>query len=515
MGDQVVSAAFFSRSTEGEVGSFYYPLGMIVFTLSDPAKAVLDQIRNNQPIRVEDYSHDALLHIAYEVTSLFHEVRHYFDAFGTLAGCSLFSGRLSVLKKFAQIGQTLNQVGFPWSLPLADWAKSPDCPQPIRDFIRNATGFEIAAELYVSPFSPVEVNGHIDSLSTELPYEGGGTADAFPLRFLRIGNDGGESLRSVLLPIGLEALMEGNAHAVCRELTGYYFPPDIALELALPQRTTVMVEPGDDREQAVARASMPYMVTDLLISRYFARNGIPHFPIDLILALTDHVLVRGSIRAADVSPGVTALHVDRLGSHLVALLEHCDPETLASGVLPESSGMELAYDGMLASFEQNGDWDTIDDDRSPLSSLAIWEAYVAKRCIVPLLRQRKISSNEAFRSVSGFIVALNEVGMPPVRVANGKLLFDSMPPRVQSAWWQQLMLGEILRQLVSGDAVVFCPRAHGTLPGINTENLAIDGDCQRHLLLGSGTFRKAQAAFQPDCLFESALKACGIQRSHN
>jgi len=84
MDDQTVTAVF-SRATEGEVGSFYYPLGMIAFTLSDPAKVALEQIRNNRPIRAQDYAHDELVRIAYEVTSLFHEMRHYFDAFGTVA----------------------------------------------------------------------------------------------------------------------------------------------------------------------------------------------------------------------------------------------------------------------------------------------------------------------------------------------------------------------------------------------------------------------------------------------
>jgi hypothetical protein len=511
MESHIMTEAYFSRSTEGEVGSFYYQLAMIAFTLSDPAEVVLNQIKAGKPIGSEEFSEDDLLRIAYELMGVFHEMRHYFDAFGTIAGISLFSSRLSVLKEFVRISQALRQLGKSWVLPLADWAKSPNCVQPVRDFISNAKGFSVAAEIFVAPFSPVEVDGHMSDLLIELQYERGGTTVAFPRRFKRIESDGVEKLRSVLMPVGLEALMEGNAHAICRDFSATHFPPEISSMLAEMQPKTVIIEAGGDGEQVVAQSAMPYMVTDLLISRYFSENGMPHFRRDLVLALTDHVLMRGVIRPLDIQQGATAIHVDSLGAHLVNLLVGENPKELADGRLPEQPEVEQAFDGILAAFERSGDWETIEDDESPLSSLAIWETYVAKHCIVPLLRLRKSTSNKAFRSVGGFMEALDEIGMPPVRVVNDSLLFE-LPPRVQAAWWHQLMLEEILRQLVADNDMVLCPRAHSTLPGIHTANLAFDSECERNVQLGCGTFRKSGSSLCPNCLFEGALKVCGLER---
>ncbi|MDM0109614.1 hypothetical protein QTH97_32160 [Variovorax sp. J22R24] len=509
-----MTAPFFSRATEEEVGSFYYPLGMVAFTLSEPAKAVVERIRSHQPIRVEDHGHEELLRIAYEVTSLFHEMRHYFDMFGTTAGISLFLGRLSLLRKFVQIGQTLNAARMPWTLPLGNWAASGVCPEPIRHFIRHARTFEAAEELYVAPFAPLEVEGHTQGLTVDMAYEGGDTVVAFPLRIARVRADGEARLRSVLHPIGLEALLEGNAHAVCREMSSHCFPPEIARELTLPHRMTISHgdTEGTDTEQAVAQSVTSYMVTDLLISKHFANHGILQFPRDLILSLTDRVLTTGVIQTVHLQHGATGIQFDRLGNDLVDLLVASDLKALAAAAQSTQPEVDHAYDGLLASLERRPDWDGVKDDDSLLSSLAIWEAYVAKHCVVPLLQLRQATSNRAFRGVSDFLNALNVIGSPPVRVANGKLLIDSLPARVQSAWWHHLVLGEVLRQLVRGNTPVFCPRAHSLFPGIDSANLSFEGECRRHMPRGCGTFREAPVAFQPNCLFENVLNECGLKR---
>jgi hypothetical protein len=92
------------------------------------------------------------------------------------------------------------------------------------------------------------------------------------------------------------------------------------------------------------------------------------------------------------------------------------------------------------------------------------------------------------------------------------LILSTMPDRVQQAWWHQMMLGEIVRQLVRGHPRVFCPRAYGTVPGIGTDNLASEGDCERHRRLGCGSFRAGEVVTTPKCLFESALRVCALRR---
>lgn len=262
----------------------------------------------------------------------------------------------------------------------------------------------------------------------------------------------------------------------------------------------------------MAGKALPYMTTDLLCSRHFKSHGIAHFPRDLLLAFTDHVLVANGIRRIDVGPGASAVLADKLGNGLVALLEDQDPHSLVAGKLPDQSPIERAYDGLLASLEQTGDWDTVEDDNSTLASLAIWEAYVVKHCIVPLLRLRRRSAHRAFRTVDGFIAGLGEIGSAPVRVSNGKPLFE-LPQRVQVAWWHHLMLGEIVRQLFTSEVErVFCPRRYSTVPGLEAVNLAFTGECRRHIPAGCGTFRKGQTGSPPHCLFEDALRVLALGR---
>lgn len=74
------------------------------------------------------------------------------------------------------------------------------------------------------------------------------------------------------------------------------------------------------------------------------------------------------------------------------------------------------------------------------------------------------------------------------------------------------MLGDTMRQLIHGDGQVFCPRAHRTIPGVESSNFAFEGASGRHLRLGCGAYRRRQSGVFPRCLFEDTLRACGLQR---
>ncbi|HEX3129773.1 MAG TPA: hypothetical protein VH394_20730, partial [Thermoanaerobaculia bacterium] len=454
-----MSHTFSARAGSTQFGSFHYALGLIEFTLSEPAQEFMQAIiRRTEPPPAEGDP----VQMAYEVTSLFHEMRHFFDTFGTMAGLSLFSGRLQRLKEFVSISEALREAGSHWRLPLAEWAAEEDCPQMVRDFVRRARGFHTGADLYIAPFTPLEIDGHRDDLMIELEYEQGGTADAFPLRVGRIGADGKPRPRTVLFPLGLETLLEGNAHALSRTLVERYFPASVAEELQQRTATIAALDDQGKGEQRAAQTSAPYMVCDLLITRYMRLHGVETFPRNLVLAAIDKALATSSIRSEEIAPGATALVADRLGSRLVDVLEAEDPATLAVGAMSEDARMTRIYQGLLAAFEAGGDWQSVKDDLSPASSIAIWEAYMAKTFIVPLLRKRLATGSRAFRTYSGFLELLQEVGLPPARVGNGALMLAIMPGRVQQAWWHQLMLGEIAWQLVRGGSSVFCPRAHAT-----------------------------------------------------
>jgi hypothetical protein len=503
-------APIFSRTEDTQFGSFHYPLGLIEFDFSAKAREGFERIRRGERFTAADGNDDKLTQIAYEMMSLFHEMRHFVDMFGTTAGCALFGGYVARLKEFAEISGIMREAGMRWKFPLAKWSGENDCPAAVRKFIRQARAFSVGVDLFISPFNPVEIDGHRDDLLVELDYERGGKADAFPLRIGVIRGDE-ETLRTILFPIGLEALTEATAHALSRSLVGNYFPPSVAQRLE-NRSATFDISEDQAAEQIAAQTATPYMAVDLMITRFLQRHSIFEFPRDLVFAVVDRVLSTAKIGLIEVQPGSIAFHFDRVGSMLLDLLESEDPELLKAGTISDKSLLTNAYKSLVDGLESGGDWESVEDDRSPLSSVMIWESYVAKNFMLPLLRERVATNGSVFDKQNEFLGLINRIGLPPVRVTNGKLLFGDMPERVQQAWVHQLMLGQILDQLVK-EAPIFCPRAFSTLPGIGTVNLAFESDCDGHIQMGCGTFRPGQmAATTPNCLFEGALRVSALER---
>ena len=506
-----MKAPLFSRTDDSQFGSFHYPLGLIEYKLSARAQEGFERIRRGERFTAADGDEDALTQLAYEMMSLYHEMRHFVDMFGTVAGCALFGGYIARLKDFAEISGIMREAGMRWKLPLVKWSGESDCPAVVRKFIREAKTFNVGADLFISPFEPVEVDGHREAILIELEYAGGGRTDAFPLR-IGVIKGGVETLRSILFPMGLEALTEATAHALSRNLVSDYFPASISQRL---ENQSVALDVAEDQltnDQLFAQTATPYMAVDLMISRFFQRKGISGFQRDLIFALVDRVLTTAKIGHVEVQPGTTGFHYDRVGNMLLALLESGDPNLLKAGKIADRPDLLNAYKGLLANLESGGDWETVEDDGSPLSSVRIWEAYVAKKLMLPLLRERVATDGTVFTRHNEFLGLINRIGLPLVRVANGKLLFGDMPERVIQAWIHQLMLGQILHRLVSGKPI-FCPRAFSLLPGIDTVNLAFDGECDNHMVMGCGTFRPEQTdPTTPNCLFELSLRVSALER---
>jgi hypothetical protein len=510
MESEVVSAVFFSRASDKAIGSFHYTLGLVEFNISDEALELVSKLRTVERRGRDDQT---LVRLAYEAASYLHEMRHFVDTFGTLAGLSLFSARLDLLKDFSALCLALQQSNVRWLETPVTWARDPQGLKEVRDLVRRAQAFELGSEIYIAPFEPIEVEGHAEELHREFKNERGGTLDATPLRYLRVGADGVQLPRTVWYPLGLETLIEGNAHAISRTFVEHYFPEPIGamLERRILTQAAQDVQGGTD--QRAAQTATPYMAVDVLISRFLRRHGIERFPRDLVLTLIDRVLCTSSIAVKESQAGHTEMHVDRVGVKLVNLLESEPQENLGAGALEPTPEVTRLYKSLLAEFDRGGDWQSVEDDRLPLSSIAIWESYLAKTYIVPLLRERLSSDHRAFTTYDGFIELLAKIGLPPARAVNGRLILTGMPERVQQAWWHQLMLSNIMQQVMRSSDPAMCPRASGIVPGIATMNLAFQGDCSRHLLLGCGTYQRGQPAVRtPKCLFEDTLRVCGFER---
>jgi hypothetical protein len=123
----------FARPNEFQFGSFHYALGLTEFTLSPEAQKAITRISKGGRISAADGDDDTLLQLAHEVFSLFHEMRHFVDTFGTLAGWSMVNGHVEKLQRFASASEILRKDGMHWNAPLAEWSAEASVPLASED----------------------------------------------------------------------------------------------------------------------------------------------------------------------------------------------------------------------------------------------------------------------------------------------------------------------------------------------------------------------------------------------
>lgn len=499
-----MTGPLFSTSNAQEFGAFYHYIGLVQHSLNDDAVDAMRRSLAGDHSWRNDRAERDIIETAYRSTSLFHEMRHVVDAYGTMAGMSLFGGYMALLKDYCAELDILKQSGA--TLPLTRWVMEPNQPQERRDFVRRARAFTIGAKLFLGTYDPVAEPGHNEELLVS-GKAGNGPIDAFPLRIL-LQENGELTPMTVYSPVGFEVFMEGNAHALARSMVDRLFPEFVADDLLMAIHA---VEDDPDTDAGFKAHAPPYMIADLLISRFLRHRGVDQFPRDIVIALCDIAMSLSIFRLEEVGPGLTGARFESLGRALIETLEMQDVDRLAKGEVVEPTIVTDLYKQMLGSLEQGGDWDTVPDDNSPLASVMIWESYVAQHFTVPLLKARLESNHHAFRSVDGFFDLLSTIITGPVLVTDKGVSAD-MPKRVFQAWGHVTMLASLFQQLVDGRSMLRCPRRFNAVPGIDHINFSMEGHCSQWAALGCGTYEAGVFAASPTCLFENALQKHGFTR---
>lgn len=498
---------FLSRSADDSFGSFHYPLGLVEHSFSGEAAEIFKRGIEDRKALAQEYNEKELLDIAYAAVSMQHEYRHFYDQFGTIAGISLFSTYIECLKSFERAQQRIVAEKIEWQWPIAKWANSSECPSEVRAFVRAARAYSAGAAAFIGTFDPIQVDGHLDELFVEAKEPGGIPVDLATVRMVRRGNERDEPF-TVLYPFGLEVVLEANAHAISRTMVENSFPEAIARGFEQREREVAS-------DQSAASGVLPYMVLDLLISRRMRSRGAPNFNRNLVLGVADELLARAMIHFEHISDTDTALSITTPGSMLEQLLDQGSIEALTAGDVEVSEIVDEGYRTLLASLEQGGDWDTVEDDNSLSSMIRIWESYTAQHFAVPLLRRRLQTDHACFRTIDGFLDMFGEV-RPPVMVSDGRVSTGDMPQRVQQAWWNLLFVSQIISSVVD-QGPVRCPRAFKAIPGIASVNLVgghvtsqptAGRSCGAYASLGCGTFDGGSMLVKPDCPFTGTLQAC-------
>ncbi|MBT2246888.1 hypothetical protein JQK15_25665 [Sphingobium sp. BHU LFT2] len=514
MADMPLGPVTFSAVEGQEFGSFHYHLGLVHHSFGEEEAGLVRTLMNGEPARqaaLEPTPENVAA--AFRVASLFHETRHLIDGFGTLAGISLFGKAMELLRELCHWASVFGAAGVGWQLPLRDWVMSKDCPQEMRDFVRRLRAFHQAEPHFLALFEPFAIEGHNEQMLIEVAGPDGRTLKAFPIRMTRAYSNAPENvtLISVLCPLGYEALVEGSAHAICRNLVAHLFPKDIADELVLAVRFKVLSDDDVGEEDSLLSSTPPYMITDLMISRFLRSRGVNQFPRDTVLGMTDLVLSQCWIETVELGKGLTGVKFDDFGDALLKNLEHQSVSALAQGRVETPERVDAGYRILLQSLEQGGDWDSVEDDLSPLSSVMIWESYCAQNLTVPLLRKRGETGHAAFQTNDGFFELLPIIQDAAIRAHEGQLQ-SALPKRVTQAWAHVVMLSALARQMATDKDELICPRRFGSIPGIASVNFAQQGHCDIHGKFGCGEFRPGVDVYEPPCLFEHGLRFLRLSR---
>jgi hypothetical protein len=498
---------YFLSSREGQLfGSFHYPYAIVEHSLSHDANAAVEKglVKKQSAEIPEDFEDvEVSIDVAYQASSFIHETRHFYDQFGTFAGLSLFSNFIEMLKNFYAAAVRIKVDGHRWHWPDGKWVAQKVSPAEVRRLIRNARAFRQGSELLLGAFAPVEIDGHIDDVMTEAVTTNGLTVDVAPIRIFAGPHSGSLVAKTILYPLGMEVLFEANAHAITRNFVEGAFSKKVADSL---KQDHLAIEYNDGERPDLARQILPYMVLDLQISKYLQEHSKEKFSRNTVFGVADEVLSLLNLQIEHTSDVDTRIEVPRVGKLIEDVLARTPVDDLVAGNVPANDLVTQIYRTLLQSFEQGGDWETVKDDRSLLSSIRIWESYVAQHFAVPLLRRRLATGHQVFRSSAGMLELIEELS-PPTVASDGRLKVD-LPDRVGLSWAQVLMAGQLTQSIAVRDTVL-CPRAFATVPGLSNASFSRKYNCDDYVSIGCGKFDGVTIENTP-CMFVDLLRDVGF-----
>ncbi|OFJ46641.1 hypothetical protein BA896_020365 [Janthinobacterium lividum] len=493
---------FLSRKDDNKIGSFEYGLGLLNIDVSKEAWELV-----KSPKRIHEYDPDQKKQYLLEVCAWIHERRHYLDTFGTIAGISVYASRLACLSRFIKVSIDLKHKGVTWQLPIEKWVTDESCPKEVKDLRRFLISYGISTDFFFGNFEPQTIPGHMPEAWLMMPNsENLPGMPMFPFS-LSVGAPHGDI--SVLFPIGFEALLEGAAQAVSRNLVDTLFP-DLNRDILVDQIIVLHREdhePEPSREEWAKMVSL-YNATDLLISKYLRNQGVHEFPRALVLKLTDIALSSGVISIEDISDSTTMTRIDSAAIVFVDMLESLSVDQLKNNDFDYPEHIDALYVRLLEKIRQGGDWDTVLDHESIYNAPHVWQSFLAQNLTKPLLERRIETKHESMYGKE-HVTQIFDRNLPCVQVMNGQLRFENIPEPVQRSWAQQMILSEIAQQIFSNEEVILCPRAHRMLPGMESLDLS-GGKCRRNERQGCGSWRAGRELLLPRCVFSSALSALSV-----
>ena len=363
---------------ESHFGSYHHNSLLVELNIGrdEISEESFESIKNqNQAENIIEYQKSILAHTAY-----LHEMRHFFDCFGTYSGFNLFLHFAQLLSEFVEVSERMSKENLHWQLPVMSWLNQDSCPKFVRKFIRKAVVLKNANEKFNNPFEPILEEGTRDEHFISLPYHDNGEVIAYPYAVTSIISEesvkwDNKKISTYLMPLGFETLIEGNAFAVQR--TFYERLSKENDELVL-KRITV-------GKKGNAPAPTSYYVSDFLVGKYLKKKNHSLYERDTILALTDMTLAKGQIKEIDLElEGATAMQVDQVDALFISNLHEAKIDELVNGKISYPKEYTIAYQALLRKLKNSPKPENIDPDNStPYNSITIIRRFVIHNIVTP------------------------------------------------------------------------------------------------------------------------------------
>jgi hypothetical protein len=328
----------------------------------------------------------------------------------------------------------------------------------------------------------------------------------------------GEEVKCKSLPVGLEALMEGSAHAIQRDFLSAW-PEGIQREVhnrlyayAITSETGIDVRP------------LPYNITDLLVTRSLREKGGFQYKRGTLLALTDFALMRGGIilksRRAEDKNGTEIFgaisHPGNLFVKRLEMMSRTEIEQNQASLDTPAETISALRDVMA----RQPDPDALNEVLAYKGNLPVdvlveaLDSVVRHRIVVPLLKMRLEHGDDVFRDTAKYMQHFGEFPTPLAFVQFGGprtllRMYDTPYRGLPRIWTMYCLLVDTIAQVVAGHGVVSCTRR--TSPLLEGTNLAFEGDCSELIELHHCAYAQTRPRTSlPKCAFSEMIDLLGL-----
>lgn len=436
-----------------------------------------------------------------------HELRHFHDYFGTLAGVTLFQAHFLQLRTFAGFIEALRSTGKGLQLPF-DRMTRDDGPsgEMARALVRNWRVFLQSTARFTEAFEKTTSFTHHPE-DHVIYTKGDVQLPTFPLT-TAIQQGTRVTPLTVYYPIGLEVLVEGNAQALQRDLMEAECSAELAARL-VPSMHRATIRTDDPVERMRVNAS-PYNVTDFMVSKYLRLRGHPTFTRSTVTRLTDQALGSAAILPRSKPWEVPATFaLTDVGRMFVEYLENSSLQSLVDGDPPYPDSVTRNYETLLGDLEKSVRPDQVEYGTDFIAPLNLIEAVVNHHIILPLIRARLETRHAVFYSNLEYLQHVPHLPEIPLLIEDGRPGYASYmaEKNVGDAWAKHALLTSAMHEIYGMKSAVRCFRAH-EVPGQRL-NLCIQGECGPNMTAGlCGQWPRDGAL--PDCLFSSLIKRFGL-----